>query len=141
VLHTLARLHALDLTPAPGDWWRPGWPEAMTDAALTALGHGTPRLDTDLRNVRDRSQRLFAPRRWISGDPVAYTALAARAVAIAPGYGPVAALEREIALAKCWTAVELLAGVTTGSAHVPAATVTYLRERLPDWIRAILAIP
>jgi hypothetical protein len=75
------------------------------------------------------------------GDPVAYTGLAARAVAIAPGYGPVAALEREIALAKCWTAVELLAGVTTGSAHVPAATVTYLRERLPDWIRAILAIP
>lgn len=179
VLSTLARLHALTLSKPPCTWWEPCWPAEMTDAALMALGNATPALDITLRVLRDRTQHLFAPRSWISGDPnptnwgtrddgsavlfdwerfgrgapaidlaitiaglgnpTAYRALASRACHIDSGYGPVDDLARDIALAKCWTAVELLAGVTRHEAQVPASTLTFLRQRFPGWIRAIAA--
>lgn len=69
MLRRLHRIDARSLTTVPRTY-RPEWPQAMTDAALSLFDPKTgARLNDTLAPIVERASRLFGPRCVISGDP------------------------------------------------------------------------
>lgn len=72
LLATLRSLHdySIGLTPPLADAFRPQWTDALTEAALTTFPTEIARrCRSTLLSLQARSQPLFSPSCWISGDP------------------------------------------------------------------------
>lgn len=112
--------------PNPMNWGiRPDGTAVLFD--WERFGRGTPAIDLAITIAG-------------LGTPDDYRTLARRVSAHYPDTGSTEELAQDIALAKCWTVVELFAGAVSGDANVPARTMTYLRNTVPGWVMEIAAI-
>lgn len=112
--------------PNPSNWGlRPDGTAVLFD--WERFGGGTPAIDLAITVAG-------------LGTPEDCLALAREVIDLYPGTAAVEELAREIALAKCWTVVELLASVTRNEADVPPDLLAFLRTTAPGWISAIMAM-
>lgn len=164
MLHRLHAIPIADL-PLPESRFRPGWSADLTRQALSLFEPDDARhLEPLLADIRKQAARLFEPVCVISGDPnpanwgirndgslVLFDwercTLGHPAVDLAitvPGLGDMAAFEQvagryaagDVARAKVWTVVEILAGCADGSV-VPSFDVSRLVGQIPTWLGSL----